>query len=146
MDAPHVASNVPERSPEQSGSGAEVVDAQKIERMDAQAAPSAAERARNNPTRDDGVAGAQAQVASVTADDAAAAGSTNDPAAASATPLPATAADVDVLEPEWVKKAEEAVAKNRDNPHDEEEAVEDIQRDYLKKRYNLDVKSSDESS
>lgn len=52
---------------------------------------------------------------------------------------PATAEDVDVIEPEWVDKAEEVVQKHSGDPYGEEEAVEDLQRDYLKKRYNYDV-------
>lgn len=56
---------------------------------------------------------------------------------------PVTAADVDVIEKEWVDKAEEVIAKNAGDPHAEEEAIEDLQIDYLKKRYGKDVAKSD---
>ncbi len=98
---------------------------------------STAEASQHTPKADDGAASAQAAVAAVTTDDAA-------KVAPVAAPLPVTAADVDVIEPEWVKRAEEAVSKNRDDPHAEEAAVEELQREYLKARYNLDVKSGDE--
>ena len=70
-----------------------------------------------------------------------------------AQPLPATAApagnpviadDVDVIEKEWVDKAEEVIEKTAGNPHAEEEAVEDLQIDYMKKRFNKDIKKSDD--
>jgi hypothetical protein len=52
---------------------------------------------------------------------------------------PQMAEDVDVIEPEWVDKAEQVVQQTQNDPYKEEEAVEDLQRDYLKKRYNYDV-------
>lgn len=67
------------------------------------------------------------------------------PAAAQpATGNPALANDVDVIEKEWVDKAEEVIAKTAGDPHAEEEAVEDLQIDYMKKRYNKDIKKSDD--
>ena len=130
--------------PEQQSVAPEVGAEQALsDKLEAKITPAAAEAAGNQSQRDDGTAAAQAQVASVTADDQAAQPAASTPAAA-AIPAPATAADVDVIEPEWVKKAEEAVAKNRQDPHAEEEAVEAIQIDYLKKRYDLDIKSGEE--
>lgn len=55
---------------------------------------------------------------------------------------PAIADDADVIEKEWVEKVSEVVKKTHGDPHAEEEAVEDLQIDYLKKRYGLDVKKS----
>ena len=52
---------------------------------------------------------------------------------------PAVAADVDVIEPEWVNKAEEAVRTHQGDPYGEEEAVEELQEDYLQKRYGFSV-------
>jgi hypothetical protein len=52
---------------------------------------------------------------------------------------PAVAGDVDVIEPEWVDKVEEVVQAHQGDPYGEEEAVEDVQRDYLKKRYGYIV-------
>lgn len=69
------------------------------------------------------------------------------PAAATPQPAagnPALADDVDVIEKEWVDKAEEVIAKTAGDPHAEEEAVEDLQIDYMKKRYGKDVKKSED--
>ncbi len=52
---------------------------------------------------------------------------------------PVSAADVDVIEPEWVDKAEEVVRAHQGDPYAEEEAIEELQQDYLKKRYGLSV-------
>ena len=54
-------------------------------------------------------------------------------------PTPTTAGDVDVIEPEWVDKAEEVVRKHQGDPYGEEEAIEDLQEDYLQKRYGFNV-------
>ncbi len=59
------------------------------------------------------------------------------------TPIgPAIAADVDVIEKEWVDKAEAIIAKTAGDPHAEEEAIEDLTIDYMKKRYDKDVAKS----
>jgi len=52
---------------------------------------------------------------------------------------PPMAGDVDVIEPEWVEKAEEVVRAHHDDPYAEEEAIEDLQEDYLRKRYGIEV-------
>lgn len=131
----------PEKQPTNPEVGAEQSLANKLE---AKVAPAAAESSVNGPKADDGAAAAQAQVAAVvTDDDQVQAAMPVDPAAANPA-VPLTAADVDVIEPEWVKKAEEAVAAHRDDPRAEEDAVEAVQIEYLKKRYNLDVKSGEE--
>jgi hypothetical protein len=67
-------------------------------------------------------------------------------ASASATPAtPLSAADVDVIEKEWVDKAEDVIKKTAGDPHAEEEAVEAMQVDYLKKRYGRDVNPPQDS-
>ncbi|HEY6737019.1 MAG TPA: hypothetical protein VI322_04870 [Candidatus Saccharimonadia bacterium] len=63
-----------------------------------------------------------------------------------AAPLPNLAADVDVIEPEWVDKAEEVVRQHVGDPYGEEEAVEALQEDYLQKRYGLTVHEPDEDT
>jgi hypothetical protein len=128
----------PER---QAASSPELSIEQSASKLESKAAPVAAEAAQSGPKADDGAAVAQAQVAAVIADGPVQAQASQP--AADAT-LPATAADVDVIEPEWVKRAEEAVAANRDDPRAEEAAVEALQVEYLKKRYNLEVKPSEE--
>lgn len=62
------------------------------------------------------------------------------------TPVPGPADDVDVIEPEWVNKAEEVVAAHQGDPYGEEEAIEDLQRDYLQKRYGHTVGDPDADS
>lgn len=57
---------------------------------------------------------------------------------------PSIADDVDVIEKEWVDKAQEVVKKTAGDPHAEEEAVEDLQADYLKKRYGVDINQSED--
>ena len=52
---------------------------------------------------------------------------------------PATAGDVDLIEPEWVDKAEEVVRTHSGDPYGEEEAIEELQEDYLTKRYGIVV-------
>jgi hypothetical protein len=57
-------------------------------------------------------------------------------------PVPTTAGDIDVIEPEWVAKAEDVVARHQGDPYGEEEAIEDLQQDYLQKRYGHTVADS----
>ncbi len=57
---------------------------------------------------------------------------------------PQIAADQDVVEPEWVEAAEQAIAQTAGNPYAEEEAVESLQVDYLKKRYGHEVKKPED--
>lgn len=135
---PNATTPSPERQSLTPEVGGEQLEAEKLE---VKAAPAAAEAGQNGPKADDGTAAAQAHVAAVTTDDQVQATTATQVQA----PAPQVAADVDVIEPEWVKKAEEAVAQNRDDPHAEEEAVEAVQIDYLKKRYNLDVKPGDKA-
>lgn len=63
----------------------------------------------------------------------------------SVTPPP-TAADQDVIEPEWVEQAEATIARTAGDPHAEEEAVEALQIDYLQKRYGHTVKKPDQTA
>lgn len=49
------------------------------------------------------------------------------------------AADEDLIEKEWVDKAEEIITNDEDNPYVEDQHQHDISRVYLKKRFNLDV-------
>ena len=57
---------------------------------------------------------------------------------------PSVADDVDVIEKEWVDAAEQIVAANANDPRAEEAAVEQLQTDYLKKRYGKDIKPAGE--
>lgn len=60
------------------------------------------------------------------------------------TPNPAAAADQDVIEKEWVDRAQEVIDQTAGDPHAEEEAVEDLQIDYMQKRYGKSVKKSND--
>lgn len=57
---------------------------------------------------------------------------------------PSVAGDVDVIEKEWVDQANKIVDQTKDDPYTEEEAVEALQVDYLKKRYGHTVKKPGE--
>ncbi|PIZ00405.1 hypothetical protein COY62_02705 [bacterium (Candidatus Howlettbacteria) CG_4_10_14_0_8_um_filter_40_9] len=68
-------------------------------------------------------------------------------------PLSQTAAPVDdgldaeegnIIEKPWVKKAEDIIDKNKDNPYEEEEKQEDLQIEYLKKRFGKEIKKEEE--
>jgi len=59
---------------------------------------------------------------------------------------PATADDVDIVEKEWVDRARKIVEQTRDNPYLQEQEVEKLQIDYLKKRYGKEIKPSEAHS
>jgi hypothetical protein len=52
---------------------------------------------------------------------------------------PAVAADDDVIEKEWVDKAKEIIKGTADDPHQRTEKVNQLQKDYLKKRYGKEL-------
>lgn len=66
------------------------------------------------------------------------------PANTPTTGVPSVAGDVDVIEKEWVNQANKIVDQTKNDPHSQEEAVEALQIDYLKKRYGHEVKKPDE--
>ncbi len=55
------------------------------------------------------------------------------------TSSPAIAADEDVIEKEWVDKAKQILAATSDDPHTRTEQVNQLQKDYLKKRYGKEL-------
>jgi hypothetical protein len=57
---------------------------------------------------------------------------------------PASAADEDLVEKEWIDKAKKIVAQTRDDPYTQEKEVSKLQADYLKKRYGRELKLSSE--
>lgn len=59
----------------------------------------------------------------------------------SATPL--VAADEDLIEKEWVDKAKQIIEQTRDDPHARTQKVNELQRDYLQKRYGKVVGASE---
>ena len=56
---------------------------------------------------------------------------------------PPEAADTDVIEPEWVAKAKEVVAKTRTDPAKLVRAMNLLKADYMKKRYDKELKLPD---
>ena len=52
---------------------------------------------------------------------------------------PAVAADEDLIEKEWVDRAKKIVADTREDPYSQENAVSQLQKDYLKKRYGREL-------
>ncbi len=57
------------------------------------------------------------------------------PQTATAPATPLVAADEDVIEKEWVDKAKEIIDQTKDDPHTRTQKVNELQRDYLHKRY-----------
>jgi hypothetical protein len=57
---------------------------------------------------------------------------------------PAMADDTDLIEKEWVVKAKEIVARTKHDPYQQNKEVERVKADYLKKRYNKDVKVTED--
>jgi hypothetical protein len=70
------------------------------------------------------------------------------PNATTATPSdPATtgliADDADLIEKEWVMRAKAIVMHTKDDPHAQNQEMNKVKADYLKKRYNKDLKTSE---
>lgn len=53
---------------------------------------------------------------------------------------PAVAADEDLIEKEWVEKAKRVISETKHDPHAQERAVNQLQADYLNKRYGKVLK------
>ena len=60
-----------------------------------------------------------------------------------ATDTPAVAADEDVIEKEWVDKAKKIILETKDDPFGRSARVNELQRDYLQKRYNKNLGASE---
>lgn len=52
---------------------------------------------------------------------------------------PLTAADEDVIEKEWVDKAKQIITETHDDPYQRSNRVNQLQKEYLKKRYGKDL-------
>ena len=59
------------------------------------------------------------------------------------TTAPLVAADEDLIEKEWVDKAKEIIQQTKDDPHARTQKVNELQRDYMQKRYNRVVGASE---
>ncbi len=58
--------------------------------------------------------------------------------------LPTEAEDTDLIEKEWVERAKQIVEHTREDPYEQQRALSQMKADYLKKRYNKDIKVSDD--
>jgi hypothetical protein len=56
---------------------------------------------------------------------------------------PQIADDVDLIEKEWVNRAKQIVAKTKDDPREQSKELHKYKVDYIKKRYNKDIKVSE---
>ena len=52
--------------------------------------------------------------------------------------------DVDLIEKEWVQKAKAIVAHTTGDPYTQNKEINKIKADYIKKRYNKDIKQTNE--
>ena len=55
-------------------------------------------------------------------------------------PTPLVADDADLIEKEWVIKAKQIVAATSEDPYTQNREISKFKADYLKKRYNKDIK------
>jgi hypothetical protein len=72
-------------------------------------------------------------------------GGSNQSVASTAGWLPQIADDTDLIEKEWVLKAKEIVARTAHDPHLQNREMNRFKADYLKKRYNKEVKLSEDT-
>ncbi len=56
---------------------------------------------------------------------------------------PTIADDADLIEKEWVIRAKQIVAATREDPHLQSKEMSRFKADYLKKRYNKDIKTEE---
>lgn len=57
---------------------------------------------------------------------------------------PQIADDTDLIEKEWVIKAKEIIERTKHDPYQQNKQVERMKVDYMKKRYNKDVKLTED--
>lgn len=55
-------------------------------------------------------------------------------------PIPEEANDIDLIEKEWVLKAKQIVQHTYEDPYAQQAEISKMKADYMKKRYNKDVK------
>lgn len=66
------------------------------------------------------------------------------PVATSDGSMPVIADDADLIEKEWVAKAKEIVERTRHDPYEQNKEVEKMKADYMKKRYNREIKITED--
>lgn len=62
------------------------------------------------------------------------------PASVAQSNAPQIADDVDLIEKEWVNKAKEIVEQTKEDPYNQNREIVRLRADYMKKRYNKDIK------
>jgi hypothetical protein len=58
--------------------------------------------------------------------------------------VPDIAGDIDLIEKAWVQKAKDIVMQTQGDPYNQNKQMNLMKVDYIKKRYNKDIRSSDE--
>lgn len=56
--------------------------------------------------------------------------------------LPQEANDIDLIEKEWILKSKQIVAHTINDPYHQQAAISQMKAEYMKKRYNKDVKGA----
>ena len=57
--------------------------------------------------------------------------------------VPETAEDIDLIEKAWVEKAKSIVNSTVGDPHTQSEKINNMKAEYIKKRYNKDIKATE---
>jgi hypothetical protein len=60
--------------------------------------------------------------------------------------MPQMADDSDLIEKEWIEKAQEIIARTKDDPHTQSKALGKIKAEYLKKRFDRATETDDEAA
>ncbi len=58
--------------------------------------------------------------------------------------IPDDASDSDLIEKEWVLKAKDIIGQTQNNPYEQQKAISQFKANYMKKRYNKDIKLTDD--
>ncbi len=66
------------------------------------------------------------------------------PVTAASASVPMRAEDVDLIEKEWVEKAKLIVAQTTGDPYTQNKEINKMKADYIKKRYNKDIRLASE--
>ena len=59
-----------------------------------------------------------------------------------ASSYPTVAADDDLIEKDWVDKAKKIISDTKDNPHQQEKEISELQVKYLKDRFKIEIGNS----
>jgi hypothetical protein len=58
--------------------------------------------------------------------------------------VPEVAGDIDLIEKAWVQKAKDIVMRTQGDPYTQNKQINRMKVDYIKKRYDKDIRSSEE--